>query len=495
MVTRSTVGAPMRARTAAGAAALVAALLAVTSCGGSTSDKAGGRHPTAPTVLTMANQGFSSRELEPFAQEVAKRSGGTLGIRFANTWRAGQRDSELGIIRDVEDGKVQMGWVGGRAFDAVGVTAFDALQAPFAIDSYALEQAVVESEIPDRMLEGLKPLGVAGLGILPGALRRPLSAPHPLRAPSDFAALRVGYQGASEPADALRALGARPVRLIAGAPWRGIDALEQQLAQINANSYDQAAKYLTANVVFWPRPQVLLINRRTLATLSGAQRQALTGAAHAAVAKTIAAVRSQDRSALAELCRRGIKLVSASATDIEKLRTASAPLLARLERQPQTKSWLAAIGELRTRVAPSGEPPLRCANVGRPSAGGLPDGDYTATITREDAVRELARIPRAERAAAGLAPAGVSDIVHSRFKLSLRHGTFALYQRHADGTLEVGIQGAYSLYRDRFVGRGSNGDTLRARWSFDGAKLRFSDFSFRGAYRLVWASEPWVLAR
>ncbi len=110
---------------------------------------------------------------------------------------------------------------------------------------------------------------------------------------------------------------------------------------------------------------------------------------------------------------------------------------------------------------------------------GLTDGDYTATITREDAAAELARIPRAARRGAGISPDGVSDILHSRFKLSLRHGTFALYQRHADGTLDVGIQGTYSLYRDRFVGRGSNGDTLRARWSFDGTKLRFSDLRLR----------------
>jgi TRAP-type transport system periplasmic protein len=492
MLARSTVGAPMRARTAAGAAALVAALLAVIGCGGSSSDKAGGKH-RKPTVLTMANAIFVPRELGPFADEVAKRSGGTLRIRFANGWRGGERNVEIGIIRDVKAGKVEMGWVGSRAFDAVGITAFDALQAPFAIDSYALEEAVIESGIPDRMLAAIKPLGIVGLGVLPGSLRRPLSAPHPLRAPSDFAGLRVGYQGASEAADALRALGARPVPLAAGAFWRGIDAIEQQLASINANSYDQAAKYLTADLVLWPRPQVLLINRRAFAKLSAAQQRALTGAAHSAVAKTIAALRGQDHSALADLCRRGIRLVSASATDIEELRAASAPLLARLERQPETRSWLAAIRELRTRVAPSGEPPLHCPNVRRPSGGGLPDGDYTATITRDDAARELARIPRAERRAAGVD--GVSDILHSRFKLSLRHGAFTLYQRHADGTLEVGIQGAYSLYRDRFVGRGSNGDTLRARWSFDGTKLRFTDFSFPGAYRLVWASEPWVLTR
>jgi TRAP-type C4-dicarboxylate transport system substrate-binding protein len=483
----------MRTRKACCAATLVAVQLAAGCGGGSAVDKAGGEHDK-PTVLSIANVAGSPRELEPFAQEVARRSHGTLRIRFANQWRVRERDAERGVIRDVEAGKIEMGWVGSRAFDAVGVAAFDALQAPFAIDSYALEQAVIESGIPDRMLAQLKPLGVVGLGVLPGSLRRLLSTARPLRTPSDFAGLRVGYQGANEPADALRALGARPVRLAGGALWRGIDAIEQQLASIDANGYDANANYLTANVVLWPRPQVLFINPRAFAKLTAAQQRALTGAAHSAVASTIAALRAQDRDALANLCRRGITLVSASHAGTRELRAASAPLLERLKRQRDTKSALAAIGALRERVAPSGEQALRCPTVGQTSGNGLPDGDYTATITREDAAGELARIPHAERGPAGLSPAGVRDVLQSRFTLSLRNGGFALYQRHADGTLEVGIQGTYSLFHDRFVGNGSNGDTLRARWSFDGTRLRFTDFSFAGAYRLVWASEPWVLS-
>lgn len=203
----------MRLCVTSSAATLVAALLAVTGCGTSTSDKAAGTHHK-PVVLTMANASFSPRDLEAFADAVAERSGGTVHIRLANNWRWGQRDFEPGAIRDVKAAKVvDMGWVGSRAFDELAVTSFDALHAPFAIDSYALEQAVLQSRIPDRMLAGLTPLGVVGLGVLPGPLRRPLSAPRPLRT--------LGFQGAAEPADALRAFGARPVRLVSGARWHG----------------------------------------------------------------------------------------------------------------------------------------------------------------------------------------------------------------------------------------------------------------------------------
>jgi TRAP-type C4-dicarboxylate transport system substrate-binding protein len=473
------------------AATVVAALLMAAGCGGSTSDKAGGTHDK-PVVLTMANPSLSPTELEAFSSEVTKRSGGTLRVRFANNWRHGERDSETGLIHDVKAGRVDMGWVGSRAWDAVGVTSFDALHAPFLVDSYALEQAVLQSQIPDRMLKGIKPVGLVGLGILPGPLRRPLAAPRALRTPADYAGLRIGYQGARGPAETLRALGAKPIQLVAGAKWHDIDGIEQQLASINSDNYDDSAHYLTANVALWPRSLVVFANARAYAGLTPKQRAALATAAHQVVGRTLDSDRTQDRSALTELCRRGITLALATPADIAHLRAAVASVLARLRRVGDTRAVIAAIARLRAQAAPAGEPALRCLNSSQSSASGLPEGDYTTTIAPDDAAREIANVPRQQRAEAGLSPGGVRDILHSHFTLSLRHGAFVLYQVHADGHREVGIQGSYSLFRDRFVGNGSNGDTLRARWSFDGTNLRFSDFNVPGAYRLVWASEPWT---
>jgi hypothetical protein len=267
------------------------------------------------------------------------------------------------------------------------------------------------------------------------------------------------------------------------------------VAAINANGYDAFAHYLTANVVLWPRPLVLFINRHAFARLASKQQRALTGAARRVLTETTDAQRALDNGALGELCRRGIALVSSSAAAVDELRAAVAPLLRRLERRADTRSWITTIRGMRGRVARAGEQPLRCPNAGRSEAGGLPDGDYTTKLTPDDAARELARIPGAKRNEAGVSPDGVRDILTSEFALSLRHGTFVLRQRHADGLREVGIEGTFSLFRDRFVGTGSNGDTLRARWAFDGTRLRFSDFGPPGAYRLVWASEPWLRSR
>jgi hypothetical protein len=84
------------------------------------------------------------------------------------------------------------------------------------------------------------------------------------------------------------------------------------------------------------------------------------------------------------------------------------------------------------------------------------------------------------------------DLAESQFTLVLKAGSFVLYQLHPGGQRETGIEGTYSLYRDRFVGTGSNGDVIRARWSFDGTNLRFADVEPKGPYSVVWGSEPWT---
>ena len=125
-------------------------------------------------MLTFANANGDSGESSRLQTRSEKRSGGTLRIAFENCWRPGQADAEANLIRDVKAGKADLGWAGTRAFDDVGVPAFDALIAPLLVDSLPLERAVLQSPLAPEMLGGLEPAGVAGLGILPGPLRRPL---------------------------------------------------------------------------------------------------------------------------------------------------------------------------------------------------------------------------------------------------------------------------------------------------------------------------------
>src|SRR5687768_17005545 len=122
---------------------LIACAVALNACSTGSSDKAGGKTRPDVTTLVLANGNGESDELKPFADAVARLSAGTLRIRFEDAWRNGERRYEAGLIRDVAAGRADLGWAGSRAFDDVGVRAFDALHAPLLIDSYALQRAVL----------------------------------------------------------------------------------------------------------------------------------------------------------------------------------------------------------------------------------------------------------------------------------------------------------------------------------------------------------------
>ena len=382
----------MRPNPACAALTAAAAALALAGCGGSGGDKAGGQRDVEPTVLTFANANGDPVELTPFADAVEQRSGGALKIVFKNFWRRGQADAEVNLIRDVKAGKAELGWAAPRAFDDVGVTAFDALNAPLLVDSLPLERAVLQSPLAGQMLDGLKPAGVTGLGILPGPLRRPLGVSRLVR-PQDYAGATIALQRSQVGARTLEALGAHGASLPAAGSIEGYDGVEQQITSIAGNRYDAIAGHLTANVALWPRPVVLIANPHALSSLTARQHDALTGAAKDALAPTFALHQKDEAEATAILCRRGVKFENARAADLAALRRAVQPVYDRLERDAVTKDAIAQIRALRADAGAPADAP-NCAGAGSGAGGAKSagkrtpiDGTWTVTTTRKEAAK------------------------------------------------------------------------------------------------------------
>src|SRR5215469_7840519 len=223
--------------------AVLAVLAVLAGCGGPGLDKAGGSQARRPVVLTMANFLGDSEELDGFAGEVLRLSGGTMRVDIRSGWRLGQVNFENGLIGDVRAGKGDLGVVGSRAWDSVGVSSFRALDVPLLIDSYALQDRVARSPMIGQMLQGLGPLGLAGIGVLPGPLRKPLGIARPLLKPADYAGLRIGVQQSLVADATMRALGATPVWFPVSGPITGFGGVEQQIGSIAGNRYDRAGKY------------------------------------------------------------------------------------------------------------------------------------------------------------------------------------------------------------------------------------------------------------
>ena len=127
--------------------AAVAAIVLSAGCTDATADKAG--NTRQPRVLVLANNDGDGLVGAPavarFADRIKELSGGTLAVRVESRWQGGGYEPR--VITDVASAQADLGWAGTRAFDMAGNDSFRPLHAPFLINSYAAQAAVVSDPI------------------------------------------------------------------------------------------------------------------------------------------------------------------------------------------------------------------------------------------------------------------------------------------------------------------------------------------------------------
>ncbi len=392
------------------------AALAVAACAGGDAgdDKAGG--PGAPVVLRLANTNGQldfTPAVEHFVKHVGELSGGSLRIKAVNEWGDFAADAEQQVVKDVAAGEIDLGWAGTRVFDTLDVKSFQALTAPMLVDSYALENAVIESGITEQMMEGLDGLGVTGLGVLPDGLRKPIGVTGPILGPADWEGITFGTLRSNGQAAAIRALGATPAQIFGTEREEGlkdgtIQGFETGVWPHQHNpALAHLAPYVTSNVTLWPQMDVLLANPASLEGLTAEQRGWIKKAARDAADRS-AALADKDAQALGVACESGARFAEASDADLAALEAAFAPVYADLEQHPQTKAFIDRIGALKESTPPEPELaiPSNCTGKSPEQAardtGTAPahlNGTYRYVLTKEDARKagepDLSEYPRA----------------------------------------------------------------------------------------------------
>jgi TRAP-type C4-dicarboxylate transport system substrate-binding protein len=359
---------------------LTAALaMGAAACGAGSVDKAGGA-VSKPDVLTLADGEADTDNALPFATAVSTLSGGTLQIEVEGDWRPSDPNYETGLIKDVQAGKAELGITASRAFDTAGINSFQALQAPFLIDSIALERKVLASAIPGTMLGGLTAHGLVGLGMLPGPLRRPLGLTRPLVAVSDYKEAMIGIRASGVTEAIFRALGATSAVLKRDNDVSGLTGMESHLTNIDS-AFGVHGGTLTGNVVFQPRPNVIFMNRRAFGSLNPAQQRVLIRAAQA---QTAGDVYEADDGSLRDMCRRGLTVVAASRADLAGLRAAVQPVYRELESNPSTRAFIIQITAMRQAgVSPDA---VSCPPAGTPAQNATTlsplEGRWAVTFTQ-----------------------------------------------------------------------------------------------------------------
>jgi TRAP-type C4-dicarboxylate transport system substrate-binding protein len=389
-----------KTRPARRAVLAVLVALAVAGCTSQGGDKAGG--PGDLAVLRMATlngePGYNP-QIDYLINRIKELSAGN--VRIDMVYRVGEfaPDAEQQIVRGVADGTYDLGVVGTRIFDTLDVKSFEALSVPMLIDSYELEQAVVESDIPAQMLRSLDKLEVTGLGVLADGLRKPIAVEKPLLGPDDWRGITFAAFRSNVASQAIRALGATPSdafgpSLDAGLDSGAIQGFEKNLLVYQYNNMSKRAPYVTANVNLWPQTLAVIGNPDSLSALTSEQHGWLTQAVQDTVARSTGLV-SGDASLLSDLCAHGSQFANASDSDIAALREVFASVLGGVEQDAQTKNFITEIERLKQQVGP-GEAlatPEHCiAAATAPQSTPLPktteptplDGQWEVTYTKDE---------------------------------------------------------------------------------------------------------------
>jgi len=376
-----------------------AAVVALAGCGGA--EQAG---DNTPVTLRMAHiDGGTSQDpaVEWFTERVAELSDADLQLEVVSSCCGRDPDVEERLVEAVAAGDFELGWVGTRVFADLGITSLKALTAPLLLDSYAVQEAVIGSDIPDEMLAGLDALGVAGLAVLPGALRRPISADHPLVTPKDWQGITFHVFHSAGNEQTIAALGATPTDVGFDDRDQGlfdgsIQGLENSIV-FHADGRQSLTPYVAVNVNLWPRISALVANPGALSGLSDAQVGWLRQAASDVAART-GELADLDAAVIADSCRVGARYAEASDAELAALSDALVPVYAELEQDPATKTFIDRIRELKQAVSTekplvipdgcTGNVPLQAVGDDESAWSGptIPTGTYVKVVARAEAL-------------------------------------------------------------------------------------------------------------
>jgi TRAP-type C4-dicarboxylate transport system substrate-binding protein len=423
-----------------------------------------------PVVLRMAdlNAGSDLRgtpEIQYFVQRVSDLSGGKMSVKVVYSVGGLAVNAEQQVVKDVAGGSFDLGFAGTGVFDTLGDPGFRALSAPMLIDSYPLENAVIRSSLPARMMAGLAKLDVTGLAVLGDEMRRPVGVRQPILSLADWRGITFGtYQSNTEEA-AVRALGAKPGPGFATARDQALASGALQGFDLNLVFYHQlsqehAAPYITANVDLWPRTVALFANSGRLARLSASQRRLVTrAAADAAVHST--GLFQDETPVVREICQSGGRLADASSADLQALRQRFAPVYASLEADPQTKAMIGQIAAMKrsTPAGPALTIPAGCTGraPGQQASGSTTtaklNGTYRWTMTAHDGTTTMPEVN--------------SEMKYpSTFTATLRDGRWTMRHSGAE-TMTDNPGDVYSVQGDRIKFHWGDG-FLTFTYSVDG---------------------------
>lgn len=245
--------------------------------------------------------------LSRFADDVLSASDGRMGIELVPVYADG---NDITLLDDMRAGRIAAGSVSASVWQSAGVNSFLALQMPFLVSNYALERAVLQSPMAAEMLEGTSAVGLVGLAIHEGGLRKPAAVDGCLLALDDWRGVTMRSVQSDLLSESIRALGATPVEMplseVRDAMQAGrLDALEANVGLVYSLGLYDVLRCMSGNVNLWPFPTVLAMNEGAWDALSPAERRWVRQAARSLPGKSLDILTNPASTLVRDVCRDG----------------------------------------------------------------------------------------------------------------------------------------------------------------------------------------------
>ena len=473
------------------AAAIVAMLLAACSSG-SEGDKAGGdAAPVTLRMVTVEDRGAPYADgVAEFARHVEDLSAGSLridivwngAVEYFGAFGPGADQKVAGLV---QDGELDLALIPARAWDELGVSSLQALQAPFLVSSEDLVEQVVQSELAEELLTGLDQAGVVGLALLPEGLRHPVGFEHPLLRLADFSGATIRSLPSNVSHRLLEALGAKPVDISGDAFFvaakRGeIDGAESGFAW---GGTMPSPSTFTANITLYPKVNALVASEDAFGRLSDEQQEILREAAAKALRYVVQNAPTEAERA-AVYCRNGGAIAFAAEADVAALERAAQPVYEALEADPLTKELIGQIRAMKAQaisstaaVTPCGPARSHAPTTTNAEPSEFPEGVYRADVPPEYLIEK------------GM-DAHTADELGGIWTLTFKDGRWRGHTQSAHNWPDCG--GPYSVEAGRVSlvddQCGASHLVMSARWKLEDGELTF--FDIRDGRPLEWGSKP-----
>jgi tripartite ATP-independent transporter DctP family solute receptor len=278
----------------------------------------------------------SSRAMEVFKAEVARRSGGSIEVEVS----AGAPRSLKEMIDAVHVGSVFATWTGIGNFSRL-VPEIAAVSLPFAFANYdEARRAVVGRPIASLITTKLDAKGFHVLAWMDQGVLHVSNSKRPLKTLDDFKGLSIRVLPNAAHLATFQAVGARPVAMdlkdVGPAMQQGdIDGEEQDYSTTYNNKYYESQKYLS-NTAHFMDFHVLVANQKAFAGLNPMQQKAVREAAAIAAVQQHKMTTEDEVTALARLQEKGVQFDPLPPETRAALRRATAPVI------DDVKKWVGA---------------------------------------------------------------------------------------------------------------------------------------------------------